>query len=664
MKLDLWKNELVFSGVGNQQQFTNSLGSVKDLKYRAYKGKFYIPLTYFEASRRALQDYSGMIQLTARYELFAMRFVKPKSGVTIYWEPAMCKIEGGPIPFHDIIPQTSYFTKTALQSKAYKNGLWDGMVHLFDAALGEFPSGLIERVTYALQKNGIPFEVKRQFNYPEKSLDLNPVFSFTPTEDQHLAVNALDKSNHGIAKLPTGFGKTSFVAAELIARKGVRSMFLANQRVLIYDAKKDFQEVFANDDVEVGIIGDGEFNPQEITVASIQGVVAALKPPTSLEISQVEAELNLAKFRRNHATDDSENEKAITKLEKKMDKMKEKIIKSQQIRTYLRTVELFIVDESQVLGTDMWNAFLHACPAPYRYTLSATDTRTDGGRIQIVAATGERRFESSASEQIEKGRLAEFMAFYQKFDHGIPKDILKGIEMDYHQAYDIFIVNNEKRNNYLCDWIIKWAREGYSVLALVTRAGHGVKVQEMLMAKGMDEEQFKYVDGKTAKKRRNESIEDFRAGKFPVLIGTSIFDVGFNAKNASKIVRFNAGGSEVREVQRAGRTVRMREDLSRGESIDLIDLNVPYFEAQGWKRMKLIKEEFGEGRIKILPGVVDAKFDVTSLVDIAPDMPAVTQIQDEQEVLKALARTEVPDYSAVTGDRDLMSLLDEVKFDD
>lgn len=669
--LDLKKNELVFSGVGNTTQFSNSLGSIKGIKYRMHKGKFYVPLTYFQESRRALRDYKDMIQISASYEHFAKRFVIPKDGVHITWSPAVCKVQGGPIPFDVLIPATSYFNKAAINSPSYKHGIWDGMVHLFDVAKGEFPSGLIERFIEALNSKGTPFTIEQTFSYPKPEFKLNPVFSFTPTEDQYLAVDALDKWNNGIAKLPTGFGKTSFVAAELIARKGVKSMFLANQRVLIYDAKKDFTEVFGDTDVEIGIIGDGEFNPADITVASIQGVVAALTPPTELERNQLASELQLAKFRLKNNPDDEAFIKNAIKLEKKMVKMKEKIEKSYKIKEFLKTVQLFIVDESQVLGTDMWNKFLYACPAPYRYTLSATDTRTDGGRIQIVAATGERRFESSASEQIEKGRLSEFMGFYQKFDHGLDKDVMRELQMDYHQAYNLFIVNNDERNSFLCDWVIKWSGEGNSVLALVTRREHGERIQEMLINKGMSANDFAYVDGQSAKKYRNETIEAFREGKFPVLIGTSIFDVGFNAKNASKVVRFNAGGSEVRETQRAGRTVRKREDNSRGESIDLIDINVPFFEAQGWKRMKLIKEEFGEDRVKILPGVIHAPFDVVRLNDIVEAIPVETDREAGERVIQELLIRrgvieveEAPNYDEVENDKDLMSLLAELNMEE
>lgn len=672
MLLDINKNELIFSGMGNPKEFSNALNGIKDVKFRNFKNKFYVPLVFFESARHALRDYKGKIDFTPRYRAFAERFVDHNDFITINWYPAYCEIEGGPVPFHDIIPQTSYFTKDAKRSKLFETGQWDGYIHLFDTERGKFPAGLLERIVLSLRLNKVRFEIKQHFTYPEPTYKLNPVFPFVPVEDQVAAVEALDKANNGIAKLPTGFGKTSYVAAALIAKKGVRAMFLANQRVLINDAKDDFRAVFAKDDIHIGTIGDGEFDPGDITVASIQGVVAALTPPTQLEMNQFLAEVRLMRLRSEATPDDAEVQKAYKKSLERVEKAKQKEERAILIRDFLKRVDHFIVDESQVLGTDMWNTFLYACPAAYRYTLSATDTRTDGGRIQIIAATGERRFESSASEQIEKGRLSEFRGHFKKFDHKLPRDVLKDLEINYHQAYDLFIVNNEKRNDFLCDYLIKWAHEGYSVLGLVTRREHGFVVMDMLKDKGMDERMFAYVDGKTAKKERRDKIAEFRNSKFPILIGTSIFDVGFNAKNASKIVRFNAGGSEVREPQRAGRTVRVREDGSWGESIDILDINVPFFESQGFKRMKVLKEEFGSQRVDVLEGIIDGEFEVSRLQEVVETIPDKTSREAGQRVIDdLLGNREVQKVDAepegledILENRDLMSLLDELKVED
>lgn len=638
MFLDLRNNELIFSDIEDTGEFRSVLKELKGINYREYKNKFYFSLADVHMLRKVIgYRYRQDITISKRYKQFAEHFIFRKHDIEIKWGVVECEIRGENMPWKDIIPATSYFDKKAVHAKQYGKS-WSGYTHLFNALEGTFPSGLLERVVNILREKNIPFNIEKTFSYPEPYLDLNPVFDFEPTEDQVNSVIALDKANNGIGKLPTGFGKTSYVAASLIARKKVRAIFLANQRVLVDDAKKDFENVFRNDDVTIGSISDGVFNPADITVASIQSIASALKPPTKKEKENAEYQYQLAQERYEffeEGKDKDEAKKDVTKFKRRVNSIYKRLDRHEKIIPFLKEVDLFVVDESQVLGTDQWNTFLYACPAPYRYTLSATDTRTDGGRIQIVAATGERRFESSAGEQIGKGRLSEFIGHFTKFDHKMEKSVIKELSMSYHQAYEIFIVRNEIRNRHLCKKVIEWQKD-YSVLALVTRIEHGEIIIEMLKEMGLEDGKARYIDGETPKKVRRDTIEEFRQGKFPVLIGTSIFDVGFNAKNAAKMVRFNAGGSEVREPQRAGRTVRVREDGSIGESYDLIDINCPFFESQGWKRYKFLKEEFGKNRMKFHRGVIEGELNVVGLREIIDSLPEETDREKGEDIIRQL----------------------------
>ena len=643
MLLDLQNNELIFSKIDNKSLFNRYLMDMKGTDWRQHRDRYYFSLADIEKVRKKMPvQLKGELSLSVRYERFAQKFILSKGPIKITWGPVHCRIQGPDLPWTDILKETSYFDKRAFNAKTYGKS-WSGYTHLFDPIEGKFPSGLLERILNILTKHNLPYQIEQTFQYPSPTFHLNPSFDFEPTEDQIAAVEALAKANNGIAKLPTGFGKTAYVAAALIAKKGVPSLFLANQRVLTDDAKTDFEKVFRNDKIKIGMIGDGEFEPGDITIASIQSIASALKPPTNRErqLNQYQKERLEYKLSKTDDEDEAHDlEKEIKRLSKRLQSIDKRIQRHKALVPFLKNVQLFIVDESQVLGTEQWNLFLKSCPAPYRYTLSATDTRTDGGRIQIVAATGERRFESTAAEQIEKGRLAEFTANFQKFDHGIDKELMKQIDIAYHQAYDLFIVQNEKRNDFLCNQVIKWARE-HSVLALVTRKEHGDIVRRILMEKGLKEEECHYIDGDTPKKKRKETIEAFRKKEFPVLIGTSIFDVGFNAKNAAKMVRFNAGASEVRETQRAGRTVRKREDDSIGETFDLIDMNVPFFQAQGWKRMKLLREEFGHERIKFHSEIIQGDLNIIGLKEIVSAMPKSTDKEKMEGIIQGLELDEV-----------------------
>lgn len=671
MLLDLKNNELIFSQISKPKEFKADLQLVKGLKHRDYKGKIYISMAYFKSVRGVLsKKYGRDLSVSMSYQKFANKFVLDKNPVNIEWSPATCTITGRDLPWEDIIPTTSYFDKRANNAKSYGKS-WSGYTNLFDTINGIFPSGLLERIIKHLNKHGVPFMVNRTFDYPQPYLKLNPVFEFTPTEDQIDSVKALSDANYGIGKLPTGFGKTSYVAASLIATKGVKSLFLANQKVLTNDAKKDFDSVFKNDDIKIGVVGGGIFDPGDITIASIQTVAAALTPPTAKEIQLEQYQLELAEQRYDFFPDGEDKDKALKEVKlhrNRVESKRRQLERHRKIIPFLQSVDMFIVDEAQVLGTDQWNKFLHACPAPYRYTLSATPTRTDGGGIQIVAATGEQRFSRTASDQIKKGRLSEFKGHFVKFDHKIDKELAREIQMDYNQAYLTFIVNNEIRNHHLCRKVVEWARNS-SVLALVTRKLHGEIIQNILLDMGMKEEDFRYLDGDSPDKYRDDSIEDFRNGKFPVLIGTSIFDVGFNAKNASKIVRFNAGGSEVREPQRAGRTVRLRADGSIGESYDILDVNVPFFESQGWKRRKFLAEEFGSQRVILHHETIEGELNVVGLREIVAAIPDKTDRAKGEEIIEALQAgqlkpedIQVEEYKTEELEPNLRSLLDELTF--
>lgn len=606
-------------------------GKIKPVEHS--NQRYFVSVIHIQPIRVALRNTPLKIELSESYKNFARNSLLTSETVEIEWNPSYCSFKGGPLPFANLIKQTSYFTKSALQSHAYKNGKWDGMMHTIDFAKGRFPSGLLERFLKCLHGAGLTYNITRNFEFPEPYLQLDPIFPFTPSEDQWKAVNALDQANNGIGKCPTGFGKTSFVAAALIAKKGVRSMFLANQRVLISDAKKDFEAAFKNhEDLSIGVVGDGKYELADITVASIQGIVAALKPLTRSERKDLDEKVKIAEKNFAEQPDNPSFKSLLTKAKNRIKKAEERERRREELAAFLKTVDLFVVDEAQVLGTDMWNVFLEACPAPYRYTLSATVTRTDGGGVLIVAATGEIRFESSAGDQIEKKRLSEFVANFKIFDHQIPESKAQKLEISYKQAYDLFIVNNRLRNAHLVDKAIEWAKD-HSVICLVTFKAHAEIIQAMFVEHGLDPQYFRYVDGETRKSLREEYIQDFRDSKFPILIGTSIFDVGFNAKNASRIVRFNAGGSEVREPQRAGRTVRMRDDGSHGESYDIRDVNVPFFTRQSQKRIKLLEEEFGESRVNLLPGKVYGVVDYANIRDVVSEIKEKDAMERTLEVL-------------------------------
>lgn len=112
------------------------------------------------------------------------------------------------LPHKEIEDACKYFFAPAVRQKKFKEGKWDGYIHLYKKWLHQFPTGLLDKVCDVLDRNGIPYRVEytyevdvdRQFGWQAKHL-------FEPEEDQWEALNACIKGKRGICKAPTGFGK-------------------------------------------------------------------------------------------------------------------------------------------------------------------------------------------------------------------------------------------------------------------------------------------------------------------------------------------------------------------------------------------------------------------------------------------------------------------------
>ncbi|MGL5712609.1 MAG: DEAD/DEAH box helicase family protein, partial [Paraclostridium sp.] len=188
---------------------------------------------------------------------------------------------GYDLPHKDIEDVCKYFFEPAVRQKRFKEKKWDGFIHLYKKWVHEFPTGLLDKVCDVLKSKDIPFkveyaydvEVPRQFDWKAKHL-------FEPTDDQKDALEACLNGKRGVCKAVTGFGKTSMLARYLTASHGVPTLFIANKKVLVEDAAKDFIagiEGITSDDVVS--IKDGMFCGMKITASTIREDVGNISQP-------------------------------------------------------------------------------------------------------------------------------------------------------------------------------------------------------------------------------------------------------------------------------------------------------------------------------------------------------------------------------------------------
>ena len=552
-----------------------------------------IDMKYIDKCNTALSKYKGSVKFDSSFIEWKSKFHK-KVPILIRCATINSKIYKSPhfdIPHKDIEDVTKYFFKPAVNQKAYKDGKWDGYIKLYKRWLCQFPTGLLDSVLEVLEKNDIPYTLEYVYDTnPAREFDWKPKHIFTPSDDQFEAVEACMKHKRGVVKAATGFGKTSMLARYLTAEHGVPTLFIANKKVLLDDAANDFRDgIEGLYEGDITQIKDGKFG-----------------------------DINLRKkdsFTQDDLNNALKSKRIIVATIQSLHARLEDNTTRGALLDWLHNICKFVmIDESQAINDKQWQDVLDEVRAPYRIALSATPRRTDGATMLIFAQTGPLIYETSADEQIKKGRLCELNIEYWPFDHKLYNDNDK--ELNYAEVYAECIVNNEERNKFLIERALELLDEERQVLMLILQIEHGHILKEMLLEKGLGVDEVNFVWGETSDKVRTRAIEEFRSGKYKVLIGSTVADAGLNIPSISGVVLCGAGNSDITHIQRIGRGARTFDyeknwgfnprfiNENNGEKvtriIDPLDINIAFFKRQVKNRYYNACEEFGADRVHIV----------------------------------------------------------------
>ncbi|MDF2841772.1 MAG: hypothetical protein K0R00_198 [Herbinix sp.] len=494
------------------------------------------------------------------------------------------------LPIKEIEEATRFFLKAAVNMKKYKEGKWDGYVNLYDRRERKFPTGLLPKIQEVLDKKEIPYNIEIVYEEaPKPEFNWRVEDGLTPDPDQYDAIDAGIKGRRGIIKAPTGFGKTAILAKRLTANFSVPTLFVANKKTLLDDAAEEFRDgIKGLKKTDVIQIKDGWFGS-----IKIDGNTKAedIKPLT--------APIIVATIQSLHARFIDPRTKPY-------------------LLHWLHNVCKFVmVDETQAVGTPIWDEVLSECYAPYRIFLSATPRRTDGATIKIEAYSGCWLYSTTAAEQIEKGRLCELDILYQTYDHHLYND--DDADLVYADMYRMCIVENDERNKEcVVKPTLEMLAEGRHVLVLIQSIDHGTILQRLFYEAGLDAEDVRFIWGETPDKIRTAAIKEFRKGEFKVMIGSTIFDAGVNIPVISGVVLAGAGNSDITLIQRIGRGARnsdyeeilgyLPEFMKKNDGkkitkvYDIIDMNSKFFHKQSKNRYYNAREEFGADRVHVAGG--------------------------------------------------------------
>lgn len=361
-----------------------------------------------------------------------------------------------------------------------------------------FYSGFIKRVLEDLEKNNIRYEIEdktRKKDVVVKDITLPNINLYSYQKD---AIKFILEKKRAVINAPTGSGK-SMVGVAFVYNTKLKTLWLTHKLDLIQQVYKDFCNIF--DKKEIGIIGNGQLNFNNITIGTVQTLNNLIKNDKDLAAEE------LSKF------------------------------------------DAIIIDEAHRTSSNSFvNVALLTRNAEYRIGLTATPfMKSDEENKILEGIISKDIFTIQPKELIDRNILAKPFVYYEKIENQIYGD-------EWQDIYIEGIVNNELRNSKIKEISLKRVYKKDKVLIIVLHIEHGEKLYKYLE----EDCNVKFVSGTDDTIKRQNAIEDIENNNIDVLIATNIFDEGVNIQNVNTVILAGGGKSAPALFQRIGRGMRAK----------------------------------------------------------------------------------------------------------
>lgn len=344
--------------------------------------------------------------------------------------------------------------------------------------------------------------------YPEpNSIAWAKVPVHEPRYYQDEAKVALLAAKHGAIELATGSGK-SRVVMELCHDLGHQAVIMAPTTSIARQLYTDFLRAFGK--AKVGLYGDGK---KELGKKFTIGIAASL-----------------------------------TRVEEGTDAW-----------NHFSKSIVCIVDESHTVAADTLERVCLGVlrTAPYRFFVSATQTRTDGGEVLLRGIIGQVVYEKTLEELVNEGFLAKptwLMVKVPSTHHFHSSDALKMTQA--HLLHSPLVL---KKASLIIDF---HAKAGRRVLVLIDEMLQFSKLLPLLTVEarlahgGVTAANKGKLPEAYWKSDPAELVAAFEAGEFPVLVGTGVIGCGTDIRSPEVVVYLQGGVSAIQIPQALGRGTR------------------------------------------------------------------------------------------------------------
>jgi superfamily II DNA or RNA helicase len=343
---------------------------------------------------------------------------------------------------------------------------------------------------------------------------INITFTGSLRPYQEKAVNAMLSRTMGVLKSGTGSGKT-VIAIALICKIRQPTLVLVPNKELMYqfaDRLKAFTDI-----KEVGLIGDGRFEIQPVTVGIYNSVVRRLE------------ELEYC-------------------------------------------FGMLVYDECHKSGSGIHGGqILSAFPARYMYGVTATNWRNDGLDGLIYVYLGDLVHTVDDRELRDNGAVLTPEIVFRTTRFTFP------YADNYQDLVSAMTADDDRNHQISADVAAETAATRAPILVISNRTDHCDTLRQMIAAKGIACEM---VTGKSSSAKRRQAIDRVRAGEVQVLVATtSLLSEGFDLPALSRLfitvsIRFSG-----LLIQTCGRLLRPSPDGDQPIIYDYVDIEVGVLKA-------------------------------------------------------------------------------------
>lgn len=426
--------------------------------------------------------------------------------------------------FSDVL---SYSHPAARFSPAYntkdENGkrLWDGRASM--VKYNALPVGLLIGAYKELKEGGFKAKVTRWKNRP--SIELKKGFweessQYGYQNDACSAILASFSKGGGTVLSATGSGKTK-LAAQCFSHITGKCLFVVDQINLLYQSQKEISEWLKED---VGIIGNGKFQPKRVTVATIQTLFGQrekrsfakwTKDVVVIFVDELHKQMN----KRNFAVLSLVSAQAVIGLTATL-QMKKKLVR--------------------------WKVYSISGPVIFSFPLKEGQERGVLSKAAVVQV-------NVPSPDLD----------YHHYDGGmrkLVKKMVKVLEDDYepgpNREYVKHVVCNFVVSHRLLPKLVKEAlHRKLAVVVLAERIRH-----VRLLRDGLSKYKPRAVYGAVKEDERQKIVRRFERGKYNLIIASSVFTKGVNLKRISLIIDVAQRPNKNDAMQKLGRGVRLHDD--------------------------------------------------------------------------------------------------------